>query len=195
MIGSSFGPYKILARLGEGGMGTVWKARDTARDRIVALKLLPESLAYARRSRQRFLREARAMAGLDHPGIVRIHDVGDIEGRLFIAMEHIPGTNLSDRVARGALPLRQAMRIAIGAGEALAHAHAHDVVHRDVSGRNIMLAPGGRVVVLDFGLAVAAGASRFTTSGATVGTLHYIAPEVALGGEGDRKSTHLNSSH
>jgi serine/threonine-protein kinase len=188
MIGSSFGPYRVLASLGEGGMGAVWKARDTVRDQIVALKLLPEPLAFAPRSRQRFMREARAMAALDHPGVVRIYDLGEIEGRLFISMECVPGINLSERVARGALPVRQAMRVAILAGEALAHAHAHDVIHRDVTGRNIMLAPGGRVVVLDFGLAVAAGASRFTTTGATVGTLHYLAPEVALGGKGDRRA-------
>ncbi|HEY6867669.1 MAG TPA: serine/threonine-protein kinase, partial [Candidatus Eisenbacteria bacterium] len=188
MIGTSLGPYRIVGKLGEGGMGSVWRARDTARGHTVALKLLSDSLASSSRARQRFLRGARAAAALDHPGVVRIHDWGEIEGRPYIAMECVPGRDLGSRIVRGALPVREAMRIAIAAGEALADAHAHGVLHRDVTARNIMLAPDGRVVVLDFGLALATGATRFSTTGTMVGTLHYIAPEVAEGRDGDQRS-------
>jgi serine/threonine-protein kinase len=150
--GSTFGPYEIRDRLGEGGMGEVYLAWDTRLRREVALKLLPEG-THEDVARRRLLAEARHGARLDHPNVCAIHEVGEHEGRDFIAMQRIPGTTLQDRLARGPLTESEAIALTLQVGEALAHAHAQGVLHRDLKPANVMVTPEGRAVVLDFGLA------------------------------------------
>lgn len=162
MIGSTVGRFRIVAKLGEGGMGSVWKGEDTLLGRSIALKFLPESLATQTDARRRFLREARAASALHHPGIATVFDAGEADGRVYIAMYLVDGRTLSDVVSRGPLPVADAVRIVQEAALALALAYAHDhgVLHRDVSSRNIMLDSEARVVVQDLGLALPEGAPR-----------------------------------
>lgn len=181
MIGSTIGRYQVLAKLGQGGMGSVWKCRDTVLDRTVALKLLPDSHAAAGDARRRFLREARAASRLDHPGVARVYDASEIDGRMYIAIECVDGETVSELLTRGPLAPLDALRIAHAAAEALAHAHERGILHRDVSSRNVMVARDGRVVLVDFGLALRDGTSRLTSSGSTLGTAAYLAPELILG--------------
>ena len=189
MIGRTFGRYRIVAALGEGGMGTVWKAEDDLLGRSVALKLLGARLADSDSARSRLLREARAAGALDHPGIGTVYDAGEQDGEIFIAMRLVDGGTVADRIqSQGALGLLDAVRIAASAADALGHAHARGILHRDVSARNLMLTKDGQVIVVDFGLALAEGASRLTQSGTTVGTAYYMAPEIALGQKADRRS-------
>ncbi len=188
MIGRTIGRYRVIAKLGHGGMGTVWKCEDTLLRRTVALKFLPESLAGSAEAGRRFLREARAASRLEHPGVATVFDAGEIEGLPFIAIECIEGDTVHDRLAGGPLPVPEAVRVAREAAEALAHAHERGVLHRDLSARNLMVTREGRVKILDFGLALPKGASRLTSSGMTLGTLAYLAPEVILGSHHDPKS-------
>ena len=180
--GGQFGKFRLLSRAGEGGMGTVWKAEDATLGRIVALKFLSEPLAESAEARRRFAREARAAGRLSHGGIAAIFETGEIEGRLYIASEWIEGETLSALVSLGCLAVADAVRIARDAAAALAHAHAHGVLHRDLSARNLMVRRDGRVAIVDFGLALPEGASRITSRNSTVGTVPYMAPEVILGG-------------
>ena len=194
MIGETVGRFRIVAKLGEGGMGSVWKAEDPLLGRAVAIKFLPESLARDEESRRRFLREARAASALEHPGIATIYDAGETDGRLYIAMQLIDGETVSDCVRAafangGALPLAVAVRIVTRAAEALGYAHERGVVHRDITGRNIMIARDGRVFVVDFGLALPEGHTRITrTADSTRGTVGYLAPEVIQGEPADSRS-------
>jgi tetratricopeptide (TPR) repeat protein len=188
MIGQIIGRYRIAGKLGEGGMGSVWRAEDPLLGRTIALKLLPEGAAAASDARRRFLREARAASALDHPGIAAVHDAGEHAGRLFIAVAFVDGETVRDRIAAGPLALADAVRVAAEAATALAHAHTHSVVHRDVTSSNIMLARDGRVVLIDFGLAAVKQASTVTGSGAALGTAGYMAPEVAMGKRADARS-------
>lgn len=188
MIGRRLGRYQILSKLGEGGMGSVWKAQDTLLSRIVALKFLPNSLVSSPDARRRFLREARAASALSHPGIATVFDAGEADSAFYIAFEYVNGETVTDLVSRGPLEIDEALRIA-GAGlDALAHAHTRGVIHRDISGRNIMVASDGRVAVLDFGLALPDGTTRITAPGAAVGTVAYMAPEVIQGGPADART-------
>ena len=189
MIGRTFGRYRIIEPLGEGGMGTVWKAEDDLLGRSVALKLLSARLADSTGARSRLLREARAAGALDHPGIGTVYDAGEQDGEIFIAMRLVDGGTVADRISwQGALALLDAVRIAASAADALGHAHARGILHRDVSARNLMLTKDGQVIVVDFGLALAEGTSRLTQSGTTVGTAYYMAPEIARGRQADRRS-------
>ena len=189
MIGRTFGRYRIVESLGEGGMGTVWKAEDDLLGRSVALKLLSIRLTDSGSARARLLREARAAGALDHPGIGTVYDAGEQDGEIFIAMRLVDGGTVADRIqSQGALGLLDAVRIAASAADALGHAHARGILHRDVSARNLMLTKDGQVIVVDFGLALAEGASRLTQSGTTVGTAYYMAPEIALGQQADKRS-------
>jgi eukaryotic-like serine/threonine-protein kinase len=187
-VGARVGKFRLLAHAGQGGMGTVWKAEDAELGRTVALKFLPEQVAQSADARGRFLRGARAAGRLSHPGVATVFESGELEGRLFIAIEWVDGETISDLASRGPMPTADAVRIARDSALALAHAHAHGVLHRDVSGRNIMVARDGRVVILDFGLALRDGTSRITSSSATVGTMPYLAPEVILGSESSAQS-------
>ena len=152
--GARLGPYEILAPLGAGGMGDVYRVRDTRLGRTVAIKLLNAELSGDAISRERFEREARSIAALTHPHICTVHDVGDHEGNAFLVMELLEGQTLAARLARtkGGLPLDEALSIATHVAEALAFAHRHHITHRDIKPANIMLTPTG-VKLLDFGLA------------------------------------------
>jgi len=188
MVGSTIGRYRILAKLGEGGMGSVWKAEDPLLGRSVALKFLADSLTSDRDARARFLREARAASTLEHPGIATVFDTGEADGKTYIAFQLVDGETVAAKVGRGGLSFSEAVRIALNAADALHHAHERGVLHRDVTSRNIMVAKDGRVIVVDFGLALPEGHTRVTQSGAAMGTAPYMAPEIALGENADRRS-------
>jgi TolB-like protein/Flp pilus assembly protein TadD/predicted Ser/Thr protein kinase len=186
--GGTISHYTILEKLGEGGMGVVYKATDTRLDRTVALKFLPPHRAGADRDRERFIQEARTAAGLSHPGICTIHDVVDEGENPFIVMEFVEGETLRSVVARAPLPPKEAIGVATQIADALEAAHAKGIVHRDVKSENIMLTPDGRAKVMDFGLARLRGAARLTRSASTVGTLGYMSPEQVQGQEADARS-------
>ena len=199
-----FGPYELTGRLGAGGMGEVFEARDTRLDRTVALKVLPAEVLSSPDARARFLREAKLAAALNHPNIVTIYEA-DVakapEGdRLYIAMERVAGQTLADRIAARPPDVNVALDWAIQVAEALAHAHAAGIIHRDLKPANVMITADGRAKVLDFGLAKHVGAARDDPAGATVtalgatavgvvvGTVSYMSPEQADGREVDTRS-------
>ncbi|PXX57634.1 serine/threonine protein kinase [Nocardia tenerifensis] len=179
------GRYRLLERLGQGGMGTVWKAHDTVISRDVAVKepRLSESVPDRDRAAAfaRLEREARAAAHIDHPSVVTIYDVVSEHGKPWIIMELINGQSLADVLVKGTLTPQEAARIALPVVEALAAAHACKVLHRDVKPANIMLEPGGRVVLTDFGIAHIDGEAPVTATGTLVGSADYTAPERILG--------------
>jgi tRNA A-37 threonylcarbamoyl transferase component Bud32 len=193
--GTHLGSFEILAPIGEGGMGEVYKARDTRLDRTVAIKVLPEHLADKPQLRERFEREARAVSSLNHPHICTLHDVGQQDGVDYLVMEFLEGETLAHRLNKGALPLDQALRYAIEIAAALDHAHRHGVVHRDLKPGNIMLTKMG-AKVLDFGLAkvgtgfkpAQAATMTLTEEGVILGTLQYMAPEQLEGKEADART-------
>jgi serine/threonine protein kinase len=208
--GAQLGPYEIVSPVGAGGMGEVYKARDTRLDRTVAIKVLPPHLADDPQFRERFEREARAISQLTDPHICTIHDVGEHAGRAYLVMEFLEGETLAARLAKSALPLDQALRIAIEISGALDSAHRLGIVHRDVKPANVMLTKSG-AKLLDFGLAkhgaggaggagVARGfspaeltasptlASPLTQQGTILGTFQYMAPEQIEGQEADARS-------
>src|SRR5215472_2834113 len=150
--GTKLGPYEIQSALGAGGMGEVYKARDTRLDRIVAIKVLPAALATDSHFRERFDREARAISQLDHPHICALYDVGEQDGTSYLVMQYLDGETLADRIAKGALPIDRALQIAIQIADALVAAHRAGIVHRDLKPGNIMLSKTG-AKLLDFGLA------------------------------------------
>jgi eukaryotic-like serine/threonine-protein kinase len=173
MIGQMLGPYRILEKLGAGGMGEVYKARDACLDRTVAIKVLPPDVSNDPDRRARFEREARTIAGLNHQHICTLHDIGEHDpstgsgqAGLYLVMERLAGETLADRLAKGRLPLGQALTIAIEIANALSAAHRVGIVHRDLNPANVRLTPDGAVKVLDFGLAkVHAGDSAAEVSG------------------------------
>jgi serine/threonine protein kinase len=199
--GTRLGPYEILAAIGAGGMGEVWKARDTRLDRTVAIKVLPETLAADPQFRDRFDREARAISQLTHPHICTLFDVGEQQGTAFLVMELLDGETLADRLTKGALPLDQALTIAIQIASALDTAHRAGITHRDLKPGNIMLTKAG-AKLLDFGLAktaapIVAGAGLsmlpttppgLTAQGTILGTFQYMAPEQLEGQEADSRT-------
>ena len=199
--GARLGPYEVLTPLGAGGMGEVYKARDTRLDRTVAIKILPEALAADPQFRERFDREARAISQLTHPHICTLYDVGEHQGTAFLVMEYLEGETLADRLKKGALPLDQALTIAIQIASALDKAHRAGIVHRDLKPGNIMLTKSG-ATLLDFGLAKACkplvggtGLSmlpttppNLTAQGTILGTFQYMAPEQLEGQEADART-------
>ena len=197
MIGKKFGHFCILEKVGAGGMGEVYRAHDEQLGRDVALKvLLPKDLG-DETARVRLLREARAAAGLNHPNICTVHEVGEVGGQAYIAMEHVEGRPLSALIAQGRLPPEQALRYGVQLAEALEHAHARSVVHRDLKAANVIVTPEGRVKVLDFGLAkrlderdleATRSQASLTQSGAVMGTLSYMAPEQLRGEPADSRA-------
>ncbi len=201
--GSRLGPYEILSRLGAGGMGEVWRARDTRLERTVAIKILPPHLSSSPEVRQRFEREAKTISQLSHPHICALHDVGR-EGPIeYLVMEYLEGETLADRLAKGALPLEPMLRYGTQIAGALDKAHRQGIVHRDLKPGNIMLTRSG-VKLLDFGLAkavappgspadltsnpTAAARSELTQEGTLLGTLSYMAPEQLEGREADSRT-------
>jgi serine/threonine protein kinase/tetratricopeptide (TPR) repeat protein len=178
MIGRTVGRFRITAELGRGGMATVWEAEDTLLGRHVALKILSEELSRSPEARVRFVHEARSMSVLDHPGVPTVFDYGESGGLVFIAMTLIGGETLAVQARRCPMSIQEAVRIVRSAAHILSYAHSRPVIHRDVTGRNIMVARDGRVFVLDFGLALAAGDTRITSRNTLIGTIPYLAPEI-----------------
>ena len=176
------GRYRLVEHIASGGMGTVWRGEDLVLHRPVAVKLLSEALGQDERFVERFRREARAAAGLSHPNVAEVFDYGEDQDTPFIVMELLPGETLADRLQReGRLPPGDAERIAVQVADALQAAHDAGIVHRDVKPGNVMLAPGGGVKVMDFGVAAAAWAAPLTSTGTTIGTASYLSPEQAAG--------------
>ncbi|HNR38738.1 MAG TPA: protein kinase [Acidobacteriota bacterium] len=188
MIGQTISHYRILEKLGAGGMGVVYKAEDTTLQRTVALKFLPPELTRDADAKQRFLHEARAAARLDHPNICAVYEVGESDGQLFLAMACYDGMTLREKLKAGPLPWAEAAALALQAAAGLAHAHGKGIVHRDIKPANLFLTTDGTVKILDFGLAKLAGASALTQTGTTVGTAHYMSPEQARGEAVDARS-------
>jgi serine/threonine protein kinase len=188
LIGQTVSHYKILEKLGEGGMGVVYKAQDTRLDRPVALKFLPHGLDVQEPERLRFLQEARAAALLNHPNICTVHDVQDHEGEQFIVMEYVDGETLRAKIAEGKLQPGTSVGYAILIAEALEEAHSKGIVHRDIKADNIMVTAKNQVKVMDFGLARLKGSLRLTRTSSTVGTLAYMAPEQLRGEDPDARS-------
>ncbi len=188
MIGKTISHYRITEKLGEGGMGVVYKAEDTKLGRTVALKFLPPGSTDDPDARERFTREAQAAAALNHPNICTVFEIDEVDGRTFIAMEHVDGPTLRAEIRSGPMSVDRALDIAVGIAEALDEAHARQIVHRDVKPANIILTARGRAKVMDFGLARLAGSALLTRTGTTVGTAAYMSPEQARGLEVDRRS-------
>ena len=201
--GTRLGPYEIQSAIGAGGMGEVYKARDTRLDRSVAIKVLPPEFSADPDRRARFEREAKTIAGLNHPHICTLHDVGEHDGATYLVMEHLQGETLADRLDKGPLPLDQALTVATEIADALAAAHRQGVIHRDLKPGNVMLTKSG-AKLLDFGLAKLAGHSEqaaaaslasaptqtrpLTSEGAIVGTLQDMAPEQVEGKPADART-------
>jgi eukaryotic-like serine/threonine-protein kinase len=186
MIGKTISHYKILSKLGEGGMGVVYKALDLKLERTVALKFLPHEIAISDEDKARFLQEAKAASAISHPNVCVIHDILESDGQQFIVMEYVDGKTLRQMVP---IPrVQDALGYAIQIGEALAEAHGKGVVHRDVKTDNIMVNVANQIKVMDFGLAKLRGSLKLTRTSSTVGTLSYMAPEQIRGGEVDARS-------
>ncbi|HTK82084.1 MAG TPA: protein kinase, partial [Bacteroidota bacterium] len=186
MIGQTISHYKILGKLGEGGMGVVYKAEDTKLKRIVALKFLPAHLTGTEEEQARFQQEAQSAATLNHPNICTIHAIEEFDGRQFIDMEYVEGETLRKKLP---LPkISDAVTYAAQIGEALQEAHAKGIVHRDIKADNIMVNSKNQIKVMDFGLAKLKGSLKLTKTSSTVGTLAYMAPEQIQGGDVDARS-------
>ncbi len=188
LLGESISHYAILERLGEGGMGVVYKAQDTRLKRTVALKFLKDQAFGSAEDRARFLHEAQAAAVLDHPNICTVFEVDEREGHTFIAMAYCSGRSLKDVVRQGKLPIPEVLAIAEQAAEGLDEAHGKGVVHRDIKCANIMISPKGQVKIMDFGIARMAGGSGSTWTGGVSGTIAYMSPEQAMGGPVDGRT-------
>ena len=188
MIGQTISHYKITEKLGEGGMGVVYKAQDTTLDRPVALKFLAAQLLEDENARERFIREAKAAAALNHPNICTVYEIDEAHEKSFIAMEFVEGGSVRERVRERPLPLDEALDIAIQTAEGLQVAHDKGIVHRDIKASNLIVTPQGRVKIMDFGLAQLAGRSHFTKTNTILGTPAYMSPEQAQRLPTDRRT-------
>jgi len=189
MIGQTISHYKILEKLGEGGMGVVYKAEDTKLDRLVALKFLPKQFSINEEEKQRFIHEAKAAAALDHNNICAVYEIDKTaDGQMFIAMAYYVGETLKEMIEKGPLKLNEAIDITIQIAKGLQEAHQNEITHRDIKSANIIVTKRNEVKILDFGLAKLRGVTKLTKEGTTLGTVAYMSPEQATGGEADHKS-------
>jgi len=188
MIGQTISHYKFLLKLGEGGMGVVYKAEDTKLHRFVALKFLHPELTRDEEAKARFIHEAQAAAALNHSHICTIYEIDEHDGQSFIAMEFVEGEGLKDRIQKGPLPIDDLVSLTIQIGEGLQKAHEKGIVHRDIKPANIMVTGDGVVKILDFGLARLGTQTKITKTDTTLGTAAYMSPEQASGKEVDRRS-------
>lgn len=188
MTGQTISHYKILVKVGEGGMGVVYKAEDTKLGRIVALKFLAPHLLKDEEARKRFQREAKAAAALSHPNICRVYEIDEAEGRTFISMEFVEGETLDKRIENGPLKIAEALDIAQQIALGLQAAHEKGVVHRDIKPANNIADDKGHVTVMDFGLALLTEGSKLTQFDTTVGTVAYMSPEQAQGVKVDHRT-------
>ena len=200
--GTKLGVYEIVAPIGKGGMGEVYRARDTKLGREVAIKVLPEEFSQHEERVERFEREAKLLAALNHPNIATLHDLEESGGQKFLVMELVEGETLAERIARGPIPVDEALRLARQIASGLEAAHEKGVIHRDLKPANIKITPEGQIKILDFGLAKAfqeeAGQgldsslsptlTRGTVVGAIMGTAGYMSPEQARGKTVDKRS-------
>jgi len=199
MIGTTISHYKILGKLGGGGMGVVYKAQDTKLERIVAIKFLPRHISANSEERERFKIEAKAAAALNHTNIATIYAIEETDNEMFIVMELIEGIELKEKInppmsplgkrgIKGGLPTEEATNIAVQIAQGLQAAHKKGILHRDIKSSNIMITKDGKVKIMDFGLAKIKGGSELTKIGATVGTAAYMSPEQAKGEEVDQRT-------
>ncbi|MFC1628509.1 protein kinase [Gemmatimonadota bacterium] len=188
MIGRTISHYKVVDKLGEGGMGAVYKAEDTTLNRLVALKTLSQHLSENEEARERFVREAQAASAINHPNITTVFELLEEDGSHYISMEYVDGKTIRDMVESGHVSIRKAVDIILQAAEALSAAHRKGILHRDVKSANIMVSMEGNVKVMDFGLAHLEERSQLTRTGTTMGTLAYSSPEQLTGNPYDERS-------
>jgi len=192
VIGKTISHYRIIEKLGEGGMGVVYKAQDTTLDRFVALKFLPKHLSESQENKARFMQEAKATAALNHPNILGVYEIDEIDGSLFFAMELIVGKTLKSHIASlksaTGIPLDQAINWAKEIAAGLRAAHEKNIIHRDVKPENVMLTKDGHLKIMDFGIAKLKGSTGMTKTGSSMGTLAYMSPEQAQGISADNRA-------
>lgn len=188
MIGNQITHYLIQEKLGEGGMGIVYKAIDTRLQRTVAIKLLKPEVIDNPEAKERFIRETRAASALNHHNITTIYEIDEWRGRNFIVMEFVEGQTVKEKVKPGPLPMDEVLDIAAQTAEALKEAHKHDIIHRDIKSDNIMVTEKGQVKVMDFGLAKLKGMKTLTKAGSTIGTVAYMSPEQTKGKQVDYRT-------
>jgi serine/threonine protein kinase len=188
MNGKTILHYKILEKLGEGGMGIVYKGTDTKLERTVAIKILPPHLLASREDRARFNREAKAAAALHHPNIATVFEINESEDKPFIVMEYIEGKTLNHTLENKPLKIQDAISVAIQVAEGLKAAHAKNIIHRDIKSSNIIIGPDNFAKILDFGLAKTSMSTKLTKMGSTIGTIAYMSPEQLKGEDVDQRS-------